>query len=121
MSEVTDALELSEVIAGLRGELEKAQKAGEGKAINFGVEGIEIELDVSVAKAVDGEAKATASAEVDDTSLLKYVVGKAKGEFSISGKGQYKKVASQKVKLILSAKDEEGKTPNLSKAGEKRR
>lgn len=115
MSEVTDALELSEVIAGLRGELEKAQEAGKDKAINFGVEGIEIELDVSVAKAVDGEAKATASAEVDDASLLKYVVGKVKGEFSISGKGHYKKVSTQKVKLILNVKNEDGSDTLLSK------
>jgi hypothetical protein len=121
MAEVTEALELSEVIAGLRTELEKAQEAGKGQAINFGVEGIEIELDVAIAKAVDGEGKFVASAEMDDFSLLKYVVGKVKGEFSVSGKGHYKKVATQKIKLVLSAKDKDGKSPNLSQSGEKRR
>ena len=120
MSKVTDALELSGVIAGLRAELEKAQKEGKGKEISFGVDGIEIELDVSIAKAVDGEAKATASLEADDMSVLKYVVGKVKGEFSISGHGKYEKVASQKVKLLLSAKNRDGSNTNLSRQSDEK-
>ena len=114
MSEVNDALELSGVIAGLRAELEKAQEEGKGKEISFGVDGIEIELDVSIAKSVEGDAKATASLEAGDMSVLKYVVGKVKGEFSISGHGKYEKVASQKVKLILSANNQDGTKTTLS-------
>ena len=118
MSDVNDALELSGVIAGLRAELEKAQEEGKEKEISFGVDGIEIELDVSIAKAVDGEAKATASLEADDMSVLKYVVGKVKGEFSISGHGKYEKVATQKVKLILSAKNKDGTKVNVNATGD---
>ena len=114
MSEVTDALELSEVIAGLRGELEKAQKAGEGKAINFGVEGIEIELDVSVAKSFEGEGTGEIGMDADDMSLLKYVVGKVGAKFSIRGQGKYEKIATQKVKLTLSAQNKDGSDTMLS-------
>lgn len=112
---MSDALELSGVIAGLRAELEKAQKEGVGKGISFGVEGIEIELDVSVAKSVEGTAEASASMKADNMSLLKYVVGTVEGKFSINGKGSYEKVANQKVKLILSAKDKDGNSTNLNK------
>ena len=104
----------------MRAELEKAQKEGRGKDITFGVEGIEIELDVAVAKSIEGGAQAELSMEADDMSVLKYVVGKVSGKFSINGKGSYEKVASQKVKLILSAKDAEGNSPNLSKPMEKK-
>ena len=120
MSDMKDALELSGVIAGLRAELEKAQKEGKGKDITFGVEGIEIELDVAVAKSIEGGAQAEVSMEADDMSLLKYVVGKVSGKFTINGKGSYEKVASQKVKLILNAKGKDGKAPNLSKPMEKK-
>lgn len=110
MADIRDGLELSKVIGDLRVELENAQKAGEGKDLRFGVEGIEIELDLSVMKMVEGDAAATLGMEADDMSLLKYVVGKVSGEISISGKGKYEKVANQKVKLMLNVKDKGGET-----------
>lgn len=48
---MADGLELSKVIAGLRTELEKAQAEGVGKGLRFGVEGIEVELDLAIVKA----------------------------------------------------------------------
>ena len=114
MNEVVDALELSGVIMGLRAELQKAQIEGKGKEISFGVEGIEIELDVSIAKLVEGEATAIAQLEADDMSVLKYIVGKVKGEFTINGHGKYEKIATQKVKLTLSASNEDGRNIRLS-------
>lgn len=115
MADIKDALELSGVIAGLRAELEKAQKKGKGKGISFGVEGIEVEIDVSVAKSIKGTAEAGVTMTADNMSLLKYVVGTVEGKFSINGEGSYEKVANQKVKLILSAKDKDGNSTNLNK------
>lgn len=120
MSDVAEALELSGVIAGLRKEIIKAQAAGTDESIKFALEGLEIEMDVVVAKSLELEAKGSASVETDDSSLLKYFVGKVKKEFSITGKGKYEKVATQKVKLVLKARDADGNTPELSSQGEKK-
>lgn len=106
MSEQTIAIELSDVIEGLRTEMEKAQDKGEGKEIRFGVKDIEIELHLTIAK--EEETKADIGAEVESgDGILKYFVGKIKGDINIGGKHTYKNLSTQKIKLNLSAKNAE--------------
>lgn len=109
-----DVLGLSKVISHLRKELIDAQTEGKDKVLNFGVESVEIEMDIALAKSVEGDAKAGVSMEADDMSLLKYVVGNVKGEFSINGHGKYEKVSTQKVKLMLNVKNKDGSDTLLS-------
>ncbi len=48
-------LELAQLIKGLRAELAKAQTEGEDKGIRFTVEDVELDLEISTAKQVNGD------------------------------------------------------------------
>ncbi|MCI5162472.1 MAG: hypothetical protein D3917_10755 [Candidatus Electrothrix sp. AX5] len=107
------AVELAEVIEGLRNELEKAQESGEGKAIRFGVNDIEIELELTIAKKLKAGGGVKGKAD-SSAGLVKYFVGKLSGEISLQGEAEYQKVSTQKVKLSLSAESPDGKKTTLS-------
>lgn len=109
-------LELSEVIEGLRNEMEKAQDLGANKNIRFDVPSIEIELDVSIAKKMSGEMKVAVEGE-NDKSLLKYLVGKVTGKVELTGGGEYQTISTQKIKLVLSPRNADGTGVNF--AGER--
>ncbi|MCI5212358.1 MAG: hypothetical protein D3910_27060 [Candidatus Electrothrix sp. ATG2] len=106
------AVELAEVIEGLRNELEKAQKLGEGKAIRFGVNDIELELNLTIAKKIKGGGKASGKIDLSD-GLVKYLVGKVGAQIDLSAEGEYQKVAEQKIKLSLSAESQGGQKTKL--------
>lgn len=123
MDDVNEVVELSDFIASLRRELVKAQQQGESEnaPIRFGVEGIELEFELNIAKSLEGSADASAKAETDDQSLLRYFIGKMSGEVKIAGKGSFQTIAKQKVKLQLSAQDEDGNNPLLNSTEAQRR
>ncbi len=112
-TQTTAPVELSEVIEGLRCEFEKAQQLGQGKAIRFGVNDIELELNLTIAKKVKGGAKATGKAGLGE-GVMKYLVGKVDGQLTLSGEGEYQKVSEQKIKLSLSAKNNDISEPDDS-------
>jgi hypothetical protein len=106
------AIELAEMIDGLRTELEKAQKKGKEADIRFDVNNIDIEIELSIAKKVGVEGHA--EAEVAATGLVKYLVGEMDGKLSIDGVGDYEKVSTQKITMSLSAKNKDGSDTRLS-------
>jgi hypothetical protein len=55
---VDDAVELADVIGQLRSELGRAMAAGEGEALRFEAEGIELELTVAVERSREPGVKA---------------------------------------------------------------
>ena len=112
MSEKTAPLELAQMIAGLRDELEKAQEQGQGKKIHFGVENIELELEMSIVKKI--HTTMDAEGEISAKGLVKYVVGDVTGKLSFGAEGDYEKVSTQKIKLSLKAKNSDGTDTNLS-------
>ncbi|MCI5125631.1 MAG: hypothetical protein D3925_14440 [Candidatus Electrothrix sp. AR5] len=107
------AVELAEVIEGLRNELEKAQLSGEGKTIRFGVNEIELELNLTIAKKVKVGGKATGKVDLSE-GVMKYLVGKVDAQINLSGEGEYQKVSEQKIKLSLSAESPGGQKTRLS-------
>ncbi|MCI5137495.1 MAG: hypothetical protein D3922_03565 [Candidatus Electrothrix sp. AR1] len=107
------AVELAEVIEGLRSELEKAQEMGEGKAIRFGVNEIEVELELTIAKKLKAGGGVKGKAD-SSAGLVKYFVGKLSGEISLQGEAEYQKVSTQKIKLSLSAKNADGSDADLA-------
>ncbi|RWX48353.1 hypothetical protein VT98_11642 [Candidatus Electrothrix communis] len=107
------AVELAEVIEGLRSELEKAQESGEGKAIRFGVNEIELELNLTIAKKVKVGGKATGKVDLSE-GVMKYLVGNVGAQITLSGEGEYQKVSEQKIKLTLSAKNADNSTVLLA-------
>ncbi len=113
MSNKNTVLELADVIGGLRAEMEKAQKQREGKDIRFGVNHVEVELQLTIAKKNMVNAEIKAGMDSGD-SLLKYFVGKIKGDITIAGGDEYENITTQKITLNLSAKDSNGKSPELS-------
>jgi hypothetical protein len=53
---VVAELELSEVIAKLRGDLIKAQQEGEGKDLKFAISEVSVELQIGVTREASGSA-----------------------------------------------------------------
>lgn len=115
MAQQRAAVELADVIDGLRNELEVAQEKGEGRNLRFGVKDIELELELTVAKEAKATGKATAGVDLEK-GVIKYIVGKVKGDISLEGSGTYKKVSTQKVKLNLSVENADGSSSKLSTA-----
>ncbi len=110
--------ELSDVIAGLRDELESAQKKGVHRDIRFGVESIELEMEVSILKAAEGSAGS--QAKMQSAGILKYFIGDVEGDVTLSGSGKYEKVGKQKLKLTLSANGADGSKTLLSNTDDDR-
>ena len=54
MPDTTGPLELAQLIASLRAELAKAQKAGKEEEIRFTVEDVELELEIAAEEAIEG-------------------------------------------------------------------
>lgn len=113
MSNKNTVIELADVIEGLRAEMEKAQKQGEGKDIRFSVNNVEVELDLTVAKKLNIKAGAEIGMDTKE-GFFKYLVGTFTGKLTIGTEGEYEAVSTQKIKLNLSAKDKKGKTTTLS-------
>lgn len=84
------AIELSDVIEELRTELLVAMKEGDGKELRFGVDSVEVELQVAVTKETEGEAKA------------KFWV------LEVGGKGKLADARTQTVRLTLTPKGKPG-------------
>jgi hypothetical protein len=97
--EQANANELADVLAGLRANLETAQKAGEGHDVRFAIDTIELELHV----ATTGETKAEGG--------IKFWVLNLGG--GASGKDEH----IQKIKLTMKAVDKGGKPIAVSGAG----
>ncbi len=112
-TQTTAVVELSEVIEGLRNELEKAQELGRGKEIRFGINDIELELELTIAKKIKAGGGVKAKTDSGD-GLVKYFVGKLGGEISLQGEGEYQRVSTQKIKLSLSAESQSGQKTKLS-------
>lgn len=106
-------VELSDVIEGLRSELQKAQDKGKDKTLRFGVNNIELELDLTIAKKVSGKGAGTLKVDTGE-GLVKYLVGKIDAEVTVGGEGEYQRVSTQKIKLSLSAESSDGKKTTLS-------
>ena len=106
-------VELADVVEGLRNELEKAQKKGEGKDLRFGVKGIELEFDLTVVKEVSANGAMEGAVDLQE-GMIKYLVGKVGAKVAIAGGGKYQKVSSQKVKMSLSLENAGDSTPQLS-------
>ncbi len=85
-----DGPELSDVIAKLRASLIEAQRAGQGQALRFLIEDIEVELQFAVTKEGTGSAG------------VKFWVIEAKAD------GKYSNAVTQKIKMKLkiAGKDE---------------
>jgi hypothetical protein len=107
------AVELAAVIEGLRNELEKAQDSGKDKSIRFGVNEIELELNLTIVKKIKGGGKASGKIDLSE-GLVKYLVGKVEAQIDLSGEGEYQKVSEQKIKLSLAAKNADDSDVNLS-------
>lgn len=113
MSNKNNAIELADVIEGLRNEMQKAQEKGKGEDIRFKVNHVEVELQLTIAKKNTINAEIKAGVDSGD-SLLKYFVGKIKGDITTAGGYEYENITTQKITLNLSAKDSEGNSPELS-------
>jgi hypothetical protein len=98
MAEQANANELADVLAGLRVNLEAAQKAGVGHDVRFAIDTIEVELHV----ATTGEKKAQGG--------IKFWVLNLGGE--AAGKDEH----IQKIKLTMKAVDKDGKPLAVSSA-----
>jgi hypothetical protein len=109
----TAAVELSDVIEGLRSELQKAQDKGKDKNLRFGVNNIELELDLTIAKKVSGKGAGTLKVDTGE-GLVKYLVGKINTEGTVGVEGEYQRVSTQKITLSLSAESSDGKKARLS-------
>ena len=120
MSDKNVTVELADVIEGLRQEIKKAQDNAKDKTIRFGINHIDVELDVTIMKGHKLGVEAGAEADSGD-SLLKYFVGKVKGNVKTSGEYEYQKVAKQKVTVNLSVEDSKGKKVSVSKTQKKKR
>ena len=103
----TAAVELSDVIEGLRSELQKAQDKGKDKNLRFGVNNIELELDITIAKKVSGKGAGTLKVDTGE-GLVKYLVGKINVEGTVGGEAEYQSISTQKITLSLSANDADG-------------
>lgn len=86
---MTDTLELAEVIKALRQELITAQQEGTGKDIRFNVNNVEVELETVVEIAGDGKGG----------FKIRFGVVEANAEAG----GHYKNATKQRIKLSLGA------------------
>ena len=96
MAEQENANELSDVLAGLRANLEIAQKAGVGHDVRFAIDTIEVELHV----ATTGEKKAEGG--------IKFWV------LNLGGEAKGKDEHIQTIKLTMKAVDKDGKPVAVS-------
>jgi hypothetical protein len=76
-------IDLSDVIADLRGELDAARRAGEGEPLRFELGPVELEVSVVVQKEVGGDAK------------VKFWV------VELGADGKLSSTATQRIKLTL--------------------
>jgi hypothetical protein len=92
-------IDLAEAIQQLRAQLVKAVEEGEGEELRFGLEAIELELQVAVTKEAGGKAG------------FKLCV------FNAEGEGKVARESLQKVKLVLKPEDKEGRKTMVSGSG----
>jgi len=92
-----DAFELSEVIANLRQDLERAKRQGAGKDLQFSLDDVELEFPVVVTKEGDGKL-----------GVKFWVINAEAG-------GKYANAVTQKIKLKLKVTDKKPAKDNDKK------
>ncbi len=95
---------LKEVIQELRVQLAEAIEAGDGEDLRFGIEDLELELQVVVTKGGAGNLEVEGG--------LKFMVLNALGKGEVSG--SYEKSHLQKLRLKLRPRSESGRSTDLS-------
>lgn len=91
----TGSRQLVEIITALRSDIEAAITEGEGKAVRFDLEEVEVELHTQITKSGEG----VAGVEVE-FKVLGFDLGKAKGE----GTGSVAKENAHTIRLRLKPK-----------------
>lgn len=97
----TGSRQLVEIITALRSDIEAAITEGEGKAVRFDLEEVEVELHTQITKSGEG----VAGVEVE-FKVLGFDLGKAKGE----GTGSVAKENAHTIRLRLKPSINDPKT-----------
>lgn len=97
----TGSRQLVEIITALRSDIEAAIKEGEGKAVRFDLEEVEVELHTQITKSANG----IAGVEVE-FKVLGFDLGKASGEVT----GSVAKENAHTIRLKLKPSISDSKT-----------